>query len=167
MIVLGTALPHGAQAQGTPAAAPSAPLTLKATCEGSGPAPVLRVQIANTSGKPTSVVLGLTADKGQAHVVNSLLVIAIRPATGADEAYVYVNPKYALAEGPPWIVDLAPGATHALELPVHDFISSNTFANLDAATAGGTRVVLEGRPAGKGTKPVWTGKVETKIDACQ
>jgi hypothetical protein len=169
IVGLGAALPLTLAAQATSTSSPaggSAPLTLKATCDTRGQTPVIRVTIANASAQPAAVLLGFSADGGKAQVVNAFNVIAIRPATGADEAYVYVNPKYALTQGTPWVVSLAPGATHDLELPLFDFISSNTFANLDPVAAGGARLVLEGRPGARSPTPVWTGRVETKLDQC-
>jgi hypothetical protein len=156
----------GAAAQTPAGGRAGAPLTLQARCDTRGQAPMLHVRIANTSGQPVSFLLGFVAAKEKARVVNAVMVITIRPATGADEAHVYVNPKHALETGAPWIETLAPGAAHELQLPIVDFISSNTFANLDPTAAGGARFVLEARPAPKGSGAVWTGTVETKIDAC-
>lgn len=167
IVVLGAAMPAVAAAQAAPAGAARAPLVLHGTCEGQGQAAVMRVQIVNTANRPTALILGFTAPDGQTHVVNSIGVVAIRLATGADEDYVYVNPKYALAEGAPWIVSLAPGATHDLELPLHDFISSLNYTPLDPSVAGGTRLVLEPRPVARQMTPVWTGRIETMLDRCR
>jgi len=163
MLALSVAIPWLASAQVKPAGAASSPLTLQASCD----AQTLHVQIANTSDKPTSVVLGFNAGNAQTHVVNSLAVIVIRIATGAEEPYVYVNPKFALAEGPPWIVPLAPGAAHNLDLPLKDFISGMSYTPLDPAVAGGGSLELEGKAAGKLSVPVWTGRVRTMIDRCR
>jgi hypothetical protein len=127
----------------------------------------MRVEIANRSDRAAAVVLGFTAAKGQTHVVNSIGVVATRPATGADEDYVYVNPKYALADGAPWIVSIAPGATQDLELPLKDFISSLNYSILEPGVVGGSRLVLQAKPAGKQSSPVWTGKIETPLDRCR
>jgi len=166
MLVVGTAMPVIAGAQ-APAAAASAPLTLQATCDATGQPAVLRLTLVNKSDRATAVAVGFTAADGKTRVVNSLDVIAIRLATGADEVYAYVNPKYALAKGTPWIVSLAPGATHDLEVLLRDFVSTMTYNVLDPAVAGGTRVIFESRAAGKSATPVWSGKVETKIESCR
>ncbi len=166
VMALAAAMSAAVAAQAPAAGRAGAPLTLQAMCDTRGPAPMLHVRIANTSGQPVSFLLGFLSAKEQARVVNAVMVITIRPATGADEANVYVNPKHALETGAPWIETLAPGATHELQLPIVDFISSNTFANLDPTAAGGARFVLEARPVPKGSGTVWTGTVETKIDAC-
>ena len=160
------AMPAAASAQGTPAQSASAPLTLRATCDAQRSPAMLHVQIANTSNQAKAVVLGFNAANGQTHIVNSIELIGIRPATGANEQYVYVNPKYALAKGPPWVVSLAPGATHDIDLPVSDFTSSLTFFTLDPAAVGGTRLVFEGRPSAT-KSPVWTGKIETVLEPCK
>jgi hypothetical protein len=110
--------------------------------------------------------VGFTPANSQTHVVNSVDLLAVRIATGADEDFVYVNPKYALASGAPWIISLAPGASHDLELPLKDFISGLNYSNLDPGTAGGARLVFEGRAAGKSATRVWTGKIETVLDRC-
>ena len=162
--VLGGAVTvSAAAAQTSGAANATAPLALRATC--STATQSIHVQIANTSNRPTAVVVGFPPANGP-QVVNSVDEVAVRIATGADEDYVYVNPKFALASGAPWIVSLAPGATHDLELPLKDFISSLNYSPLDTGTAGGTRVVFEGRPAPKQSTPVWTGKVQTVLPPC-
>ena len=166
ILVLGAAMPSTAGAQAPPPAA-SAPLTLQATCDATSQPPVLRVKLVNKSDRVTAVAVGFTAADGKTRVVNSLDVIAIRLATGADEVYAYVNPKYALAKGTPWIVSLAPGATHDLEVLLRDFISTMTYNVLDPAVAGGTRVIFESRAVGKSSTLVWSGKVETKIESCR
>ena len=166
ILVLGAALPAmvRAQAAATPA---SAPLALQVTCDASGQAPILHVKLVNRSERATAVAVGFTTADGKTRVVNSLDVIAIRPATGADEVYVYVNPKYALVKGTPWIVTLAPGATHDLEVLLRDFISTMTYTGLDPTVAAGTRVIFEASAVAKASTPVWTGKVETKIESCR
>ena len=166
MLVLGVTMSAKAGAQATAAGA-SAPLTLQATCDVSGQMPVLRVRLVNKSDRATSVVVGFQAADGKTRVVDSLDVIAIRPATGADEVYAYVNPKYALTKGAPWIVSIAPGATHDLEVPLRDFVSTMTYNGLDPIVAGGTRLIFEGRAVAKAAPPVWSGKVETKLEPCQ
>ena len=168
VLVAGAVLPAslGAQAAAT-AAAVSAPLTLQVTCDATGQTPVLKVTLVNRSDRAMSIAVGFTAADGKTRVVNSLDVIAIRPATGADEVYAYVNPKYALAKGTPWIVSLAPGATQDLEVLLRDFISTMTYNGLDPTVAGGTRVIFEARAIAKASPPVWTGRVETKIESCR
>jgi len=97
-------------------------------------------------------------------------VVAIRLATGAEEEYVYVNGKHAREYDKPkspWVVSLAPGATHDLDLPLKEFISTLNFSSLDPGVAGGTRLVLEGRVASATTTRVWTGKVDTRVEACR
>ena len=166
LIVVLVAIPSFAGAQAAPGGRASSPLTLQVTCDARGQTPLMRVQIANTSDRPTALVLGFTADKGRTQVVNSVQVVAIRPATGADEAYVYVNPRHALTQGPPWVVSLPAGATHEIELPLQDFISGMTYNSLDPSVAAGARLVFEARPAAKQSASVWTGSVETKIGPC-
>ena len=165
LLLLLALIPSTVVGQGPPAKSASAPLTLRATCAAQ-PA-MLHVQIANTSDQARAVVVGFNAANGQTHVVNSIELIGIRPATGANEQYVYVNPKYALAKGPQWIVSLAPGATHDIHLPVSDLTSSLTIFTLDPAAVGGTRLVFEGRPSATKATPVWTGTIETVLEPCQ
>jgi hypothetical protein len=165
VVALVAVVPSMVGAQKTPAGSVKAPLTLRATCDAQ--TQMMRVQIANTSDRATAFVVGFLAPKTQAQVVNAIDVFAIRIATGADEDYVYVSPKYALADGPPWIVSLAPGASQDLELPLKDFISRLNYSALDPSVAGGARLVFEGRAAAKQVKPVWTGKIETPIDRCR
>jgi len=160
-------MPAAAWAQSAPAKSASAPLTLRATCDAQRQPAMLHVQIANTSDQPRAVIVGFNAANGQTHVVDSIEIIGIRPATGANEQYVYVNPKYALAKGPQWIVSLAPGATHDIDLPVSDFTSSLTFFTLDPAAVGGTRLVFEGRPSATKATAVWTGTIETVLEPCK
>ncbi len=173
LVTFGALLPVAVHGQATPAnsatptSAASAPLTLQGTCDAQGPTPTMRVQLTNTTGRPTAIVLGFLAPKGQAQVVTSISVMATRPATGADEEYLYVNPKFSLAEGAPWIVSLAAGASHMLELPLKDFISGMTYATLDPAVAGGSRLVFTARPAGKSSTPVWSGRIQIVLDPCR
>jgi hypothetical protein len=168
VVTLGTALPSAIGAQGAPAAGANAPVSVRGSCDASGDVPVLRVQIVNTGAQKTSVVVGFTpTTNAQAHVVNSLDVMAIRPATGANDDYVYVNPKYALAKGAPWIVSIAPGASHDIELPMKDFISTLTYSSLDPLIAGGTRLIFESRKAAGQPAGAWYGKVETMLAACK
>ena len=155
--------------QAPPSAPTVAPLALQVTCEGQGDSAVFRIQIANTASRDTAVVLGFTVPNSQTHVVDSSFdVFAIRPATGADEDYVYVNGKYALVKNAaPWIVSLPAGQTYDLELPLKDFISRLNYSNLDVSVAPGARLVLDARPADKAAARTWTGKIETRIDGCQ
>ena len=164
---VGATLPGSAHAQATPnVSAASAPLALQVTCDATGQIPVLYAKLVNRSERATSVVVGITLADGKTRVVDSLDVIAIRPATGADEVYVYVNPKYATAKGTPWVITIAPGATHDLEVLLRDFMSTMTYNLLDPTVAVGTRVIFEGRPIAKAATPVWTGRIETKIGSC-
>lgn len=167
ILALAAATPSPVLAQSPAGGGASAPLALRASCDATGPKPVMRVQLTNTSGKATSVILGFDAAAGKTHVVNSIQVIAIRPATGAEEAYAYLNPKFALATGPAWTVSLAAGATHDLELPLWDFISTSNFNSLDAGVVGGTRLVFEARPSSAKSSSVWTGRIQTTLDACR
>ena len=156
---------HAAQ---TPATSPAtAPFAARATCDARSDTPMVRVQIVNTSSQPAAIVLGFTAPDGKTHVVNAVSVVAVRPATGANEDYVYVNPKFALAKGAPWIVTLAAGASHDLELPLQDFISTMYYSSLTQLVASGTRLVVEGRKASGTTTRVWTGQFETMLEQCQ
>jgi hypothetical protein len=136
------------------------------TCDAQGKTPTMHLQLANKSDRPTGVVVGFTPPNTQTHIVNSVSVFAIRPATGASEEYVYVNPKYALAKGAAWIVSLAPGATHDLDLPLVDFISGLNYSSLDPMIVGGTRLVLDARRATGQSAAVWTGKIETVLEPC-
>jgi hypothetical protein len=165
ILLLGSAIPWTVSAQAPQGGAASAPLALQVSCELTGQAPVLRVQLVNTSEKAMSVVVGFNAD-GKTQIVNSFDVIAIRPATGADEIYAYVHPKYATAKGTPWVVALPPRGTHTIDVLMRDFISTMTYTGLDPVVASGTRLIFEARPAAKGSAPVWTGKVETRIGSC-
>jgi hypothetical protein len=165
-VMSGAAMSATADAQARQAKS-AAPLTLRATCDAQSDVPTLRVQIVNMSSGPASVVVGFTAADGKTHVVNSVDVIAIRLATGASEDYLYVNPKYALAKGAPWIVLLAPGATHDMALPLVDFISTLNYNTLSPLVAGGTRVTFTARAATKSSPAVWTGTIETMLDACK
>ncbi len=162
-LAIAALVPTIVAAQTTGAA--KSPLTLHAACASTGATAVIRVQIANTAARPTAVALGFTPPGEQTHVVTAIGVSVIRPATGATEEYVYENPKYALAKGTPWIVSIAPGATHDVELPLHDFISTMSFANLDVSVAAGGRLVLEAPPA-KGSPQVWSGKIDVPLEGC-
>lgn len=164
---LGLAVSVASAGQAPRSATTSSPLALHVTCAGTGDAAVFHVQIANTASRDTAVVLGFTVPNSQTHVVDSSFdVFAIRPATGADEDYVYVNGKYALVKNaPPWIVSVPAGKTYDLELPLRDFISRLNYSNLDVSVAPGARLVLDAQPARQAG--VWTGTIETRIDGCQ
>ncbi|HVZ20590.1 MAG TPA: hypothetical protein VG871_05985 [Vicinamibacterales bacterium] len=151
------------------AAAAKAPLSLQATCEGEGNAAHVRVHIANAADRETSFVLGFLPPNGQTKVVDdSIDVFVIRPATGADEDYIYVNGKYALVtNGAPWIVSLAPGKSYDLDLPMASFISRLNYTPLDVSVAPGGRLVLSARPAKSAAAKVWTGSVETRLGQCE
>src|SRR5215212_7283992 len=64
-----------------------APLTLRAACEGEGQDATLRVRIDNRSDRDTAVVLGKVVGNTQTKVIDSLVVMAIRLATGANEDF--------------------------------------------------------------------------------
>ena len=130
----------------------------------------LRVQFANQGGNEIAFLLGFTpAANAGTHVVNAASVVAIRPATGADEDFLYVNPKYAAFTGrsDPWVVPLASGATYDLELPLRDFISRLNYNPLEPAVAGGARLVIEARPMAKQPPRLWVGKVQAAIEPCR
>ena len=166
ILLFGAAIPWMVSAQAPQIGTATAPLALQVTCDLTGQAPVLRVQLVNTSEKAMSVIVGFNAD-GKTRIVDSLDVIAIRPATGADEVYAYVNPKYATAKGTtPWVLTLPPRGTHTVEVLMRDFISTMTYTGLDPVVASGTRLIFEARAAAKGSAQVWTGKVETRIGSC-
>ena len=154
-------------AQAPAASTAPAPFAVQATCDARGDAPVLHVQVRNTSSQPAAIVLGFTAPDGKTHVVNAVSVVAVRVATGANEDYVYVNPKFALAKGAPWIVTLAPGAMHDMELPLQDFISTMYYSSLTPLVASGTRLVVNGRKPNATRAKVWTGQFETMLEQCQ
>lgn len=165
IVLLGAAIPRTVSAQTPQSGTASPPLALQVTCELTGQAPALRVQLVNTSEKAISVIVGFNAD-ARTQIVNSFDVIAIRPATGADEIYAYVHPKYATAKGTPWVVTLPPRGTHTVDVLMRDFISTMTYTGLDPVVASGTRLIFEARPAAKGSAPVWAGRVETRIGNC-
>ena len=166
ILLVGAAIPWMVSAQAPQRGTASAPVALQVTCDVTGQAPVLRVQLVNTSEKAISVIVGFRVD-GKTQVVNSFDVIAIRPATGADEVYSYVNPKYATAKGTtPWVVALPPRGTHNVDVLMRDFISTMTYTGLDPVVASGTRLIFEARSAVKGSEPVWTGTIETRIGSC-
>jgi hypothetical protein len=149
-----------------PAAAP--PIALRVTCEGvEQPTSKLQVHVMNSSSRETAIRLGFTPG-AQTHVVDAINIIAIRPATGADEDFLYVNPKYAAFTGTraPWIVPLAAGASYDVELPVKDFISRMNYVPLDPAVAGGARLVLDARAAAKQPGRAWIGTVDAVIEPC-
>lgn len=157
---------YAASLRAQPQPAGSSALAVQATCDLRGKAPVMRVQLVNKGAKPATVVAGFTA-KDKTQVVNSVEVITIRAVTGADEVWMYINPKFALAEGPPWMVTIAPGATFDLELPLGEFVSTMTYANMDPATISGGRLIFQGRAAGKQATAVWTGRAEVVVGACE
>ena len=158
----------GATAAQKPAPAAAPPIGLRVICTGvEQPTSKLQVHVTNSSGREIAIRLGFTP-VAQTHVVDAVNIIAIRPATGADEDFLYVNPKYAAFTGTrePWIVPLAAGASYDVELPVKDFISRMNYTTLDPAVAGGARLVLDARAVAKQPGRVWTGKVETMIEPC-
>jgi hypothetical protein len=157
--VIASQAPAAAKAAGQP--------TMSVVCSTS-PAPVLKVTVVNPSDRDITLQLGFTPGSPQPQVVNAMTVAVIRIATGATEEYVYVNPKYATYAGrkDPWIVPLKAGATFDIELPLRDFISSMNYNSLEPGTAVGGRLILDARAAAKPAGAVWTGKIETPIDAC-
>jgi hypothetical protein len=92
--------------QATPPAVAASPLTLSASCTGSGQSAALHIRIENKSGREIAFVFGRMI--GSTNVIDALNVLTIRPATGATEAYPYVNPKHASLTGraTPWIVTI-------------------------------------------------------------
>jgi len=150
-----------------PAAAKTAGQPTMSVLCSTSPAPVLKVTVTNPSDRDIGLQFGFTPGSPQPQVVNAMTVAVIRIATGATEEYVYVNPKYATYSGrkDPWIVPLKAGATFDIELPLRDFISSMNYNSLEPGTAIGGRLILDAR-ATKPAGAVWTGKIETPIDAC-
>lgn len=132
------------------------------------PAPVLKLTVTNAGTQDVSLLLGFTPGTPQPQVPNALTVAVIRIATGATEEYVYVNPKYATYSGKmePWIVSIKAGATFDLQVPLRDFISSMNYNTLEPGTAVGGRLILDARAVPRQPGRVWTGKIETMIDAC-
>jgi hypothetical protein len=142
------------------------PLTLRAACEGEGQAAVIRVRVDNHSDRDTAVVLGKLVGNDQTRVIDSLVVMAIRLATGANEDFPFINPKHAMLTGKtaPWIETIRAGKTYEIEAPVRFFISRLNYSLLEPLGVGGTRLLLEARPAG--SAKVWTGTIETMIEPC-
>jgi hypothetical protein len=161
-LVAATASLTASQASSPPAEA--SPLTLSASCTGSGQATALHVRIDNRSSREVAFVFGRTIGSGPTNVIDALSVLTIRPATGATEAYPYVNPKHASLTGraTPWIVKVAAGGVYELDAPVEHFISGMTYTLLDPSALTGTRLQFEGRPAG--AVKVWTGTIEAPIE---
>jgi len=153
-------------AQAPAAAKPGQP-TLTVRCNTS-PAPVLNMTVTNPGTQDVSLLLGFTPGTPQPQVPNALTVAVIRIATGATEEYVYVNPKYATYAGKtdPWIVAIKAGGTFDLQVPLRDFISSMNYNTLEPGTAVGGRLILDARAVSKQPGRVWTGKIETMIEAC-
>ena len=142
------------------------PLTLRAACEGEGQAATLRVRVDNRGDRDTAVVLGKLVGNNQIKVVDSLVVMAIRLATGANEDFPFINPQHAMLTGrtSPWIETIRAGQTYEIEAPVRFFISRLNYSLLEPLGIPGTRLLLEARPAG--SAKVWTGTIETMIDPC-
>jgi hypothetical protein len=151
----------------TPAAPKAGQPTLRVLCSTS-PAPVFKLTVMNPGDRDIALLLGFTPGSPQPQVLNALTVAVIRIATGATEEYVYVNPKYATYAGKrdPWIVPLEAGASYDLEVPLRDFISSMNYNSLEPGTAVGGRLVLDARAVAKEPGRVWTGTIETAIEAC-
>jgi len=150
-----------------PTPAPTvAPLTLRAACEGEGQDATLRVRIDNRSDRDTAVVLGKVVGNTQTKVIDSLVVMAIRLATGANEDFPLINPQHAMLTGrtSPWIETIRAGQTYEIEAPVRFFISRLNYSLLEPLGVAGTRLLLEARPAA--SAKVWTGTLETVIEPC-
>jgi hypothetical protein len=145
----------------------TASIAVTASCQWQGAEPNLRVEVRNDGTAPAAIVLGFTPAGTQTHVVNSMRVSVIRPATSATEEYVYINPKFAAFNGrsDPWVVSIAPGATYEVDVPLKGFISGLTYALLDPVVANGGRLILQSRPA-KSSAAVWSGTVEAPIQEC-
>ena len=128
-----------------------------------------RVSVANPGAGDLAVLLGYTPGSPQPQVVTALAVHVIRPATGATEEYVYINPKYATYAGrmDPWIVPLKAGGTFDVDVSVKDFISTMSFNPLDLAVANGGQLILEGKAVPKQPGKVWTGTVQAPIEGCR
>jgi hypothetical protein len=126
----------------------------------------IHVRLRNTGTTDTSVVFGKLVGNDQTRVVDSLVVMAIRLATGANEDFAFINPKHAMLTGAtaPWIVPVRAGATYEFDAPVQFFISRLNYSLLEPLNVAGTRLIFEGRRAAS-TK-VWTGTLEAPIDAC-
>ena len=161
----------------TPAAATgTSPLTMTVLCQSTADGAKLRVTFQNRSNRDTAIVLGKKVGNDQTQVVDSLSVMTIRALTGANEDFAFINPKHAVLTGQsePWIVPIRAGATYQLDAPVQFFISGLTYSLLEPAALPGTRLIFEARPlrstasgrAGRGSSPVWTGKLEAPIDHC-
>ncbi len=142
------------------------PLALRAACEGEGQAAILRVRIDNRSDRDTAIVLGRLVGNDQTRVVDALVVMAIRLATGANEDFPFINPKHAMLTGrtAPWIETIRAGQTYEIEAPVRFFISRLNYSLLEPLGIPGTRLLLEARPAA--SAKVWTGTIETMIEPC-
>lgn len=142
------------------------PFTLRAVCEGQGEAAIIRVRVDNRSDRDTAVVLGKLVGNDQTRVVDSLVVMAIRLATGANEDFPFINPKHAMLTGrtTPWIETIRAGRTYEIEAPVRFFISRLNYSLLEPLGIPGTRLLLEARPAA--SAKVWTGTLETMIEPC-
>jgi hypothetical protein len=142
------------------------PLALHAACEGEGEAAILRVRVENRSDRDTAVLLGRLVGNDQTRVVDALVVMAIRLATGANEDFPFINPKHAMLTGrtTPWIETIRAGQTYEIEAPVRFFISRLNYSLLEPLGVGGTRMLLEARPAA--SAKVWTGTIETMIEPC-
>jgi hypothetical protein len=141
---------------------------LSVTCSIEGKAGTFHVSVTNPGDRDIAILMGFTPGAPQPQVVNAVSVAVIRIATGATEDYLYVNPKYAIYAGrkDPWIVPLKAGGSYQFDLPLKDFISSMNYNSLEPVTAMGGRLVLEGRVAPNSSASLWTGKIDTTIEAC-
>jgi hypothetical protein len=169
LVAIAVATVSLAARQAPPVASGQMPIAVRAACVGQGAAATLRVTVANSSSREAAFVLGFIAGAEKTRAVNAVNLLAIRPATGASEDFLYMHPKYPLApaRSEPWIVTLAPGKTFDVDLPVKDFISGMNYQPLDPMAVAGSRLVVEARPAKPATAAVWTGTVETPLDECR
>jgi hypothetical protein len=167
MVLIGAGSVTIAAAQ-APAAVKAGQPALSVTCSIEGKAGTFHVSLTNPGDRDIAILMGFTPGSPQPQVVNAVSVAVIRIATGATEDYLYVNPKYAIYAGrkDPWIVPLKAGESYQFDLPLKDFISSMNYNSLEPLTAMGGRFVLEGRATPSTSANLWTGKVDTTIDAC-
>jgi hypothetical protein len=166
ILAIGAATASAIASQSAASVPAAPPLTLHASCEGEGQAATIRVRLENRGGRDTAIVLGKLVGTEQTRVVDSLVVMAIRLATGANEDFPFINPKHVMLSGrtAPWIETVRAGQTYEIEAPVRFFISRLNYSLLEPLTIPGTRLLLEARAAG--SAKVWTGTLETPIEPC-
>jgi hypothetical protein len=166
LVAIGAAGGSTIASQSGTSAGSTPPLVLRAMCEGGGQTATLRVRVENRSDRDTAVLLGKLVGTDQTRVIDSLVVMTIRPATGADEDFAFVNPQHAMLKGrtAPWIVPIRAGDAYEVEAPVRFFLSRLTYTLLDPQAIAGTRLMLDARPTA--SAKVWTGRIETVLDSC-